>query len=556
MRYKIILTVYLFLLCSICSSQTILEQYRVSFLDKKESIYTVDEPELFLSHRSLQRREKYAIEVTREDIPICETYLDSLKSLGAAIYSKSKWLNSAVVGVEDDSIIPLILRFSFVDTIVKVAPRRKNKPGNRLELDRSLLGSGFNHDVGLRYDKIFYGNTYDETTFVNGQYLHESGYFGDNVLLAILDAGFNNTDSIALFDRAWATNRIVAYKDFVKDSVSIFASNAHGTSVFSQIGSYFPGTMVGAAPNANYVLLRTEDENTEYIVEEENWISGVEYADSLGVDLIVASLGYSLFEDSTQNHTYAQLDGKTTRISQAADIATEKGIVLVESAGNYGNKVWKYIAAPADAFNVLSVGAVSTDSTITAFSSRGNSADGRIKPDIVAKGMGVSVVNGKGLVVDGTGTSFAAPVIAGFAACLLQAFPDATPLEIKYAITRSAHKYFSADSIYGYGIPDFRKAYSLLNDRDENVYYLEKELLVYPNPFDSTLIFEIYNTENDVISVEIIDKAGRLLYTEKFKSDNYLQSYTIDIGFLMHGVYIFKVTKKDRVYLEKVVKMN
>ena len=305
-------------------------------------------------------------------------------------------------------------------------------------------------------NESFYGSTEFQIKKLNGHKLHEAGYHGEAMMIAVLDGGFMNVDRIPAFHQI----QLAGVADFVSPrSQNVFKEMEHGTMVLSTMATNMPNIYIGTAPEASYLLIRTETGATESMAEEDYWAAGVEYADSVGADIINSSLGYTTFDDKKTSHIYADLDGKTALISRTASMLAGKGIILVNSAGNSGNGTWKKIGVPADAYDILAVGAVTKNKVNTVFSSVGPSADGRVKPDVMACGNACSVIRGDGKLGKANGTSFASPLTCGMVACLWQALPDKTALEIMDIVRRSAHQYNVPDNIFGYGIPDFWKAY-------------------------------------------------------------------------------------------------
>jgi hypothetical protein len=300
---------------------------------------------------------------------------------------------------------------------------------------------------------------------LNGIALHDLGYDGMGMTIAVLDAGFTNTNTIPAFSYLWNNNRILGYKDFVSPQApNLFSSHTHGTSVLSTMGAYLPGDMVGTAPQASYWLLRSEDGATEYLVEELNWVSAAEFADSVGADIINSSLGYTTFDNPAQDHTYQDMNGNTTPVTIGADKAVSKGMIVVNSAGNSGGSSWQYIGAPADGDSVFSIGAVNSIGAYVSFSSTGPTSDGRTKPDVVAQGSGTTIINaGTGNVSTGSGTSFSSPVTAGMVSCLWQAHPNRRNTEILEAIRQSGSLAGNPDQQLGWGIPNYLTAHNLLS---------------------------------------------------------------------------------------------
>jgi subtilisin family serine protease len=305
-----------------------------------------------------------------------------------------------------------------------------------------------------------YGRSYEQIRLLQGQRLHGIEMEGAGMMIAVIDGGFRNVDRIPAFQRT----DIRGYKDFVcPPSPSVFAETDHGTKVLSAMALNEPFYYIGSAPKSAYWLLRSEDQQTEQEVEEDYWVMAAEFADSVGCDLINSSLGYNEYDHASMSHPLWHLNGHTAFISEAASLLADKGIILINSAGNSGMGPWKKITVPADAENILTVGAVTPDAPyrIAPFSSIGPSQDGRVKPDVVAVGAPAFLVNGRGNIMQDMGTSFAAPIVCGLAACLWEALPEKTAKEIIELIRLSSNNNEHPDNIYGYGIPKFWRAYML-----------------------------------------------------------------------------------------------
>jgi len=389
---------------------------------------------------------------------------------------------------------------------------------------------------------------------MNGVPLHKAGFMGQGMTIAVLDAGFLHVDSASAFSQAWEEQRILAYRDFSGANISVWNEGYHGMAVLSLIASYLPKTMIGTAPQARYVLCRTEEGATEYRVEEDNWTAAAEFADSIGVDVISTSLGYSEFDDSSQNYTYSHMDGKTTRITIASNIAASKGMLLFNSAGNSGDKPWKYITAPADSDSIITVGACFLNGTITSFSSRGPSKGTSLKPDVVALGFYPAILKSNGLVqVSGMGTSFSNPILAGMATCLWQEFPHLPPHTIKQAILSSAHRYFVPDTVYGYGIPDFERARFILRMGMLQQTFDKAE--VYPNPFRQILQVRIYASQSTKVSIRMYDTQGKEMLYKTFQMNTLLQTIEIpEAASLSAGMYTVFVQFDNEQQIMKVLK--
>jgi len=432
----------------------------VEFADKAKSPYTIDQPQQFLSERALQRRKNQGIEIDSTDLPVSPFYLDSLVVLGAAIHNTSKWLNAVSIKIPK-SLEDQIDSLSFVKKTRYVGkPIGSFKFVQRQNRKRDSLPEVFlleNH----------YGHAERQIRMLKGDFLHQNGFSGIGKWIAVLDGGFSNIDIMPFFDSLRINNRLVFNRDFVEQDTFVYESSSHGTEVLSTMAANYPRLMVGTAPGAVYTCLKTEDTRSEYLIEECNWVAAMEYADSLGVDIANSSLGYTTFSDDSMNYEYEGLDGKTGIATRAAFLAGQKGMIVVNSAGNDGNNSWKHIDVPADAENILSVGAITDNLERARFSSIGPSSDGRIKPEVVALGQGVAVASIYETKVNRSrGTSFSSPIIAGLVASLWQAFPNRTNREIMDAIIQSSSQIDSPDNELGYGIPNFQVAYQFLKMKE------------------------------------------------------------------------------------------
>jgi len=449
-------------------SQVAPDKYWIKFIDKNNSPYSINNPEAFLSQKAIDRRNAQGIAILENDLPVNITYIQGVAGTGATVLNVSKWYNSVTVYTTSQSVIDAINLLPYVLSVEKGnilgKPEKSGKPFFENESytenpeENLIIGpaSGQSYDYGMAFNQI---------NMLNGIAMHNLGYDGTGMTIAILDAGFLNANTISAFDSLWNNGQILGTKDFVSPlNPDIFGSHSHGTSVLSTMGANLPGQMVGTAPKANYWLLRSEDGATEYLIEELNWVSAAEFADSAGADVINSSLGYTTFDDPAQNHTYQDMDGNTTPITNGADIAASKGMIVVNSAGNSGGSSWQYIGAPADGDSVFSIGAVTASGNYASFSSTGPTFDGRIKPNVVAQGSGSTIISAySGNVTTGSGTSFSSPITAGMVACLWQAHQNKRNTQIMEAIEQSASLAGNPNYQLGYGIPDYFNAHTALS---------------------------------------------------------------------------------------------
>ncbi len=531
-------------------SQIAPNKYFIQFADKNGTPYSVSNPEQFLSLRAIQRRQNQNIAIVQNDLPINPTYIDSLKSLGLTIINKSKWLNGVQVYTTDTLLIDTISNLSFVQSYTKSHILKLQKNGQTQE--NIIVNLRNTAQTNNYYD---YGQATNQITMLNGHILHNQGYRGNGIIISIFDAGFYKVDSMPAFDSLWTNNQILGSKDFVDGDTIVWDASTHGLAVLSTIGANMSGSFVGTAPEAKFYLFRTEDTGSELVVEEYNWLSAAEYADSLGTDLISTSLGYTVFDDNLTSHSYSDMDGNTTVITRAADIAASKGIIVVASAGNSGSSSWHFIGAPADADSILTVGAVDAYGNYASFSSTGPTYDGRVKPNVVAQGQSTTIIDAGGNVSAGNGTSFSCPVIAGLTACLWQSSPNLTNMQIIKAIEQSASKYSNPDSLFGYGIPDFAYANLILHGVDYNKTNTENLINVFPNPFVKNIYLEYYSTDTQFVYFKIFDIIGNIVYksnTQVF-ADIYNKFY-IDLSNLKSGIYFLNINTNNNIYTKKIIK--
>lgn len=433
------------------------KKYRVCLKDKALTEYSLQRPEEFLSEKSLTRRRKQHLPVDSTDLPVCSRYVDALRAEGVHIVVTGKWENFVTVSCSDSTLIDHIAALPFVRSIEEVwtTPRNGVQP---VAAERDSV-----ENAPKVYRDSIYGAATTQIEISGAEKLHAAGFKGEGMTIAVIDAGFHNLDRITALQNL----HILGTRDFVDPRADLYAESSHGMAVLSCIGANCPGIMIGTAPEASFWLLRSEDEYSEQLVEQDYWAAAVEFADSVGVDVVNTSLGYYAFDDRSKNYTYSQLDGRYALMSRQASRMASKGMVLVCSAGNSGAGSWKKITPPADAADVLTVGAIDRSGVLAPFSSIGNTADGRIKPDVVAVGLEAGIIRTDGNQGKANGTSFSSPIMCGMVACLWQACPELTAKEVIELVRRSGDRFAAPDNIYGYGIPDFWKAYNLYRAETE-----------------------------------------------------------------------------------------
>ena len=423
-------------------------KFRVNLKYKVGTAYTVDNPQAFLSERALERRNRQNLPIDETDLPVSQQYVKELLGTGARLVTTSKWNNTVVLEVSDTTLMDKVKEMSFVTGVKKVwaqpdsiPPRNKNR---KKEVTNEIEKTG-----------DYYGKALQQIAIHGGDSLHSAGFSGKGMHVAVIDAGFYNVDAIKLFKKM----DLLGTRDFVNPSSDIYAENGHGMMVLSCMAANVKDAFVGTAPDASFWLLRSEDADTEQPIEEDYWAAAIEFADSVGVDVVNTSLGYYSFDEGYAPYRYRDLDGHYSLMSHSASMAADKGVVVVCSAGNSGKSAWKKMTPPGDSEHVITVGALTKDLVNTDFSSIGNTSDGRIKPDVMAIGQ-QSVVSGRnGKVSKGNGTSFASPIMCGVVACFWQACPWLTAKEVVKAVQQAGDRVDFPDNIYGYGVPNLWKAY-------------------------------------------------------------------------------------------------
>lgn len=533
--------------------------FRVSFKDKTGSA-GIGNPGAFLSQRSLDRRAIQGIAVDSTDQPVSPAYVDSTLFLtGGVLHVKSRWMNDIVVLLTDSTQILQLQGRPWITDVRLVASYFSilhNRPAGE-EGGKASGGavSGFPaQQAKTTGSPLYYGFAWDQTNLVHGDFLHDNGWRGQDKLIAVLDAGFRETDTHDAFDSLWAQNRVADRYNFVRDTDFIFDYSFHGTQVLGTMAAINPGTYVGSAPAARYALYCSEDELGEQPIEMDNMIAAMERADSIGADIIHASLGYDAFSgDAGFSYTYADLDGKTTLVSRGANMAVSKGMFFVASAGNEGADPWHFILTPGDADSALTVGSVNSNKDAAPSSGYGPNSAGVIKPDVMALGSQAALVNiGNGYSFS-NGTSYAAPQLAGWAACLWQSRPVTTPYQIRTAINKSAHRYTNPGQQSGYGVPDFGAAYQSLDVDDPAQQPLVLD--VWPNPFSDQLWISIDLKQNARLDLSVVDMTGRLVGRQEqaFTAGTQVVSMQV-VSSLPRGLYLVRVSGDGFRYARKVVR--
>lgn len=527
--------------------QTSPDTYWVPFTDKENTPFSLDQPEQFLSARAIQRRTTQGIGYDQLDLPVDPAYITAVLNTGEVdLLNQSKWFNGITIRTTDLDALSAIQSLGFVNALqpTGVSMAGQSRQPKFLELAPVLDRDG---------EPELYGTAFRQIEMLNGHQLHAIQAKGQGMLIGVLDSGFLGVDSAIAFQSLRDRDGIVLTRDLVRHDGDVFDDHYHGRSVLSCMAADLDGVILGTAPGADYVLIRTENAESEYPVEEDNWIAGAELADSIGCDVLNTSLGYTTFDDSTMDHTYAQLDGQTLRISIAARIAVQKGMIPVHSAGNSGTSEWRYIGAPADAIDILAVGAVGDVENSAPWSSRGPSADGRVKPDVCAMGWGSIVLRENvDSVVAANGTSFASPILAGLVACLWQLHPNNTAPEVMAAVRQSASFYTAPSDSLGYGVPDFALAHTILLATSIRSTTDQGTLHMYPLPFTDQLNIAFRDPVAGPLQLTLLDLAGRTVWSgSQAPTGNRLQ--VGGLGEMAEGLYVLQLTDQQGTVLTRSV---
>lgn len=517
-------------------------RYMVFFKDKEGISQTVAQPIDFLSEKAIHRRLEYGIDITSTDLPVSDAYVRGVRDAGADVFYTTRWMNGVLVQC-DPALVSTLEMLSYVDRVEFVAPFAKLSGGGRRrsQLRKRNTGSG--------------AETASQLQMLGIDRMHDAGYRGEGVTIALLDSGFPGVDSAPAFQEVFTEGRLatdVSY-DFVHNSANVFQQDDHGTQVLSVIAAEVPDAFTGGANEASFQLFVTEDVTSEYRVEEYNWLFAAERADSAGADIIHSSLGYYDFDDASMNYTKAQMDGQTAVVTRAAQWAADRGIVVVTSAGNEGNvSSWRIVTAPGDGADVLAIGGVNSAGQKTSSSSIGPTADNRIKPDLAALGLGVKVIKSTGEISTASGTSLAAPLVTSLVAGIMQRYPELSNKEIIDLLRQTASQASNPDNLLGYGIPNFQ---AVVNYKEHHVQ--TTPFAVYPNPLQhDTLTISPQDPEViDSCEIEIISSQGRILGRGRVRFDWLNRTYQTDMSAMAPGIYFIRIHSESRRQTFKVVRL-
>lgn len=527
-------------------------RYFIKFRNKDGNGYSISQPEKFLSKASLERRKRYNIPIHPSDLPVTASYIQQVQAVpGTRVHYALKWMNGVVVSFNDpgneNTALSAIEALPFVESSGKVRRVRKS-------VDPESGGDGQKLSGREQSASFDYGGSKTQVFQMKLECLHDKNYRGQGMTIAVLDAGFSSVPSTPAFDSLRAAKRLLGGRDFVDGGTNVYRGGDHGTMVLSCMAALIPGNAIGTAPYANYWLIRTEEGGRETISEEYNWIRGAEFADSVGADILTTSLGYTLFEDSAQNHSHAQLNGRTAPMSIASTMAARKGMFVLNAAGNDGDQLWRKIGVPGDADSICTVGSVTGAGIRSSFSSMGPTADNRIKPDLMAMGEQSWVCSGEACW-PGNGTSFATPVLAGAVACYWQANRSLNNIAILEKLRQRGSLASKPDTLMGWGIPD-------LCDSAYKYYIPPAETLPpVPSPFTFEvhahtlgLEVELPVAEYEHIEVKLYDMLGKLIYSGSTKGIT--ASVILPAPYLQAGMYVLSVETSEGSARKKMLKLG
>lgn len=528
----------LFSLIIFQGTQAQIEDAWIFFADKENVQASINNPITILSQAALDRKALQNTPIDERDVPVNENYITQIKAqTGITVFAKSKWMNCVYVRGTQSNIENL-LNLPFV-TGVEYADKTLNFASGNNPVEDKFAFENINRNFN-------YGFAANQIEMIAGDYLHDEGFTGSGITIAVLDSGFPGVDTQGGFAYVRDDGRILGTYDFVERSEIINNNSSHGTRTFSDIGGYIENEFVGTAPDASFYLFKTEDVTSETPVEEAYWVEAIERADSLGVWVINTSLGYRAYDNPAYSHSYEDLDGQTTFSARGANHGFDKGLLLVTSAGNSGTSDFPWVGTPGDSPGMLTIGAVDPDGNATGFSSQGPTIDGRVKPDVMAQGGNAYVINQNNEIVTNNGTSFSSPITAGAVACLWQAKPEFTNAQIMQLVRESAHLFNNPTDKMGYGIPNFQLALDALLSIDDQP---NNHFSVYPNPVADNLIIEFSNSP-ELVNLLLYNTMGVLILQETLKDS----TNSLNISNLPSGFYILNLQTENFNQSIKIVK--
>ena len=537
------------------TAQTSYNTFWIQFKDKHNSAFSLSKPNQFLSQKAIERRLNWGIGFDSLDLPVNQNYIDQVLNIGSSqLLLKSKWFNSITVQINDTSSSSVSIWLNQVNQLECVLQVRS--------LENIIQGGKVKSMQGVQTAQEnqthSYGDSYRQVEMLNGHFLHDLGFEGQGVDLAVFDGGFLFADELPAMKHLFTEGRIKSKHDLLHvNSAEVYDASTHGMMVLSHMAGIIPDSLYGTATQANYYLFQTEDVFQEVRLEEDTWIQAAEMADSIGVDVINSSLGYSLFDFESMSYLPVDMNGQTTRISQAANICAIKGTLVVNSAGNSGASAWHAITAPSDAEHVLSIGAVDANEIHASFSGYRPPNGPFVKPNVVAMGRQTVYAAYDSTIARGNGTSFSSPIIAGLSACLMQAFPQVSNLKIKDVIERSASLYETPNDSMGYGVPDFWKAFLMLS-QEQNGFNENENILVYPQP--SAGIFEVRIKSKMVTPKVYLFNAtgGSIRITRPYfnQLENEWFRIEVDLSDQAAGTYYLMVHENDEILTTPLIRME
>ena len=526
------------------AAQGTVRRHLVYFRDKAGTPFSVAQPQAFLSARAIARRTRQGIAVLPRDLPVSPAYVAQVRGLAGnpRVLYTSRWFNAAVVACDSATLariaaLPAVRSASTLNRQAVVKPAPTVPPAVAAAPAQSTLAT-----------RAQYGPAYRQNLQIGALAMHDAGFRGEGMHIAVFDAGFPGVNTVPALQPLFAEQRLVSTRNFVDGGTGVYQRNSHGTHCLSTMAGNQTGFYIGSAPKAAYSLCITEDIGSEHPVEEANWLAAAEFADSSGVDVISSSLGYTTFDRPSRSYTYADMNGRTAISSRAATVAARVGMLVVNAAGNEGNNPWYYVSAPADADSIVSVGAVDSLGNHAAFSSYGPSADGRIKPTLSAMGLAAAVLSPNGSAVRGSGTSYACPILAGMAAGFWQANPTLTAQQVIAALRATASRAATPDNVLGYGIPNFVAAYNLLHPTAplaaaEARPGTAEALGLYPNPTGEgplTLVLPAA-LRGQALRLRVLDARGAVVAQQQLPASG-RSEVPLRLGRLAKGVYTCEVS--------------
>jgi hypothetical protein len=544
---SLLIICFLFSLANSIQSQTF-TKYWVKFKDKNGSPYSISNPSAYLTAKSIARRTTQGIAVDITDIPVNQTYINQVNATGAQVFQRSKWMNAAIVIISNPSQLTAINSLTCVLNVSPVARFAKTKADEEVKLD-------MNDDVIQKTTNVTsynYGPSFTQANQIGADCMHQVGFRGQNMVIAVIDAGFEQANVNPVFDSLRNEGRLLGTRDYVQGNTSVYEDYLHGANCLSLMAGNTPGQLIGTAPKASYWLLRSEDVFSEKIIEENNWVVAAEFADSVGADIATTSLGYTTFDISSQNHVYGDLNGRTSVASIASTMAVRKGIFVLNAAGNEGGGSWTYIGIPADADSICTVGSVDGGGVHSNFSSIGPTADGRIKPDLSSMGQGSYVCNPGFNFNFGSGTSYATPILAGAVACLWQANPTKTNMQILQALKSSASQSLTPDNYYGWGIPNMCAAHNFLNGTNVSVSENNRSTYfkIFPNPAKQQISFTLNQKPETILITDVL--GNQIDYNISEQKGN---EFTLLLNNSMSsGVYLITIKTSEGILNSKFIK--